>query len=147
MSNTLEQIAALSPGELALLHEKLMQLKSGSREAGGIPRLRVREGSPLSSAQRRSWFLDQLEPGSPAYNRPAVFRLAGALDLKALEESLTEILSRHEILRTKYGEADGEPSQIVMPPERFSLSVEDLSGVAEASREAVMLQRAREDGR
>src|SRR5215212_4784759 len=102
MSNIRDEIAALSPAALALLHEKLARLKSSPRDPGRIPRLPGRDGAPLSSAQRRSWFLDRLEPGSPAYNRPAVFRLAGALDLKALEESLTEIVSRHEILRTKY---------------------------------------------
>jgi amino acid adenylation domain-containing protein len=147
MGNTLDQIAALSPAELDLLHEKLTRLKSSPRDEGHIPRLRSREGAPLSSAQRRSWFLDQLEPGSPAYNRPAVFRLKGALDLGALEESLTEIVRRHEILRTKYAEADGEPSQIILPAERLALTVEDLGGVPEASREELMLERAREDGR
>src|SRR5678815_3529371 len=60
------------------------------------------ESSPLSPAQQRLWFLDQLEPGSAFYNLPGAVRLRGALDLKAFERSLNEVVRRHEILRATF---------------------------------------------
>jgi len=84
---------------------------------------------PLSFAQQRLWFLDQLEPGSSAYNIPLVFRLSGPLDVVALEQSLAEIIRRHEILRTTFAALEGEPYQVVHPaPEvDFNLPVVDFS--------------------
>src|SRR5262245_29406599 len=66
---------------------------------------------PLSYAQRRLWFIDQLEPGSSAYNIPCAVRLAGRLDAEALGRSLNEIVARHEALRTSFPFKDGEPRQ------------------------------------
>ena len=70
---------------------------------------------PLSYAQQRFWFLDQLEPGGTAYNLPIAFRLTGALDVPALEKSLDEIVQRHEILRTIFPAMDGRPVQVIVP--------------------------------
>jgi len=64
-------------------------------------------GLPLSFAQQRLWFLDQLEPGSSAYNIPESLRLRGELDQDALERMLTEIVRRHEVLRTSFPSRDG----------------------------------------
>ncbi|HJR08149.1 MAG TPA: amino acid adenylation domain-containing protein [Pyrinomonadaceae bacterium] len=146
MSNFQEQIAGLTPAQLALLQEKLKGLKSGAAQDAGIQRRTQRESAPLSSAQQRAWFLDQLESGSPAYNRPAVFRLRGTLNLKVLEDSLTEIVRRHEILRTRFSASDGQPVQVILPCEHFAIFVEDLSGVPASSREERMLELVREDG-
>ncbi|MDQ1610281.1 MAG: hypothetical protein QOG00_212 [Pyrinomonadaceae bacterium] len=147
MSNFQEQIAGLTPAQLALLQEKLKGLKSGAAQDAGITRRTQRETAPLSSAQQRAWFLDQLESGSPAYNRPAVFRLSGTLDLKVLEDSLTEIVRRHEILRTRFSaRSDGQPVQTILPCERFTIPVEDLRDVPASSREERMLELIREDG-
>jgi len=88
---------------------------------------------PLSFAQERLWFIDRLEPGSEVYNIPVAWRLAGALDVAALERALGEIVRRHEALRTVFREVDGSPVQIVAPPGGFALAVEDLSGVDEAA--------------
>jgi len=77
---------------------------------------------PLSSAQKRLWFLDQIEPNTPLYNLPSVVRLKGNLDLAALEQSLKAIVARHEILRTRFVESDGEPGQIL--DEEASLEVQ-----------------------
>ncbi|HET9225244.1 MAG TPA: amino acid adenylation domain-containing protein, partial [Thermoanaerobaculia bacterium] len=74
-----------------------------------------RESAPLSFPQRRMWFLEQLEPGTPLYNVPLLWRLSGQLDLPALERSLAEIVRRHEILRTAFRIVDGEPVQVVLP--------------------------------
>src|SRR5215208_5297654 len=57
---------------------------------------------PMSYAQQRLWFIDQLEPGNPAYNRPVPLRLKGRLDVRALVQSLQAIIEKHEVLRTTY---------------------------------------------
>jgi amino acid adenylation domain-containing protein/non-ribosomal peptide synthase protein (TIGR01720 family) len=82
---------------------------------------------PLSFAQQRLWFLDQLNPGDPAYNVPVVLRVTGRLDERALEASLGEIVRRHEILRTVFREVDGEPVQQPLAPEPLVLPLIDLS--------------------
>ncbi|NJN95981.1 MAG: non-ribosomal peptide synthetase, partial [Anaerolineales bacterium] len=84
---------------------------------------------PLSFAQQRLWFLDQLEPGSSAYNIPTAFHLSGPLDMAALEQSLAEIIHRHEILRTTFSIVEGEPWQAIHSAAEmnFSLPVTDFS--------------------
>ncbi len=73
---------------------------------------------PLSYAQQRMWFLNRLEPGSAAYSIPIVLRLSGQLDLGALRAAIEDVLNRHEVLRTVYPYAEGEPSQVVLPVAR-----------------------------
>jgi amino acid adenylation domain-containing protein len=102
---------------------------------------------PLSFAQERLWFIDRLEPGSAVYNVPVAWRLGGALDEAALERSLSEIVRRHESLRTVFREVDGSPVQVIAPFGGFVLPVEDLSGLSEADREAAVGRRAGEEAR
>jgi len=82
---------------------------------------------PLSFAQQRLWFLDQLVPNDPFYNLPGAVRLRGRLDLKALERAIDEIVRRHEVLRTRIEAAEGEPRQVVEAWEPRRLEVVDLS--------------------
>jgi len=91
---------------------------------------------PLSFAQQRLWFLDQMDPGNHLYNIPRAFRLAGTLDIPALERALNDLVARHEILRTNYrlGDAD-EPVQIIAPKLTIELPVMDLSGMGDLRRE------------
>src|SRR5262249_31530168 len=70
---------------------------------------------PLSFAQERLWFLDQLSPRSTTYLNPAALRMSGALNAQALERSLQEVIHRHEILRTTFVTYKGQPMQVIHP--------------------------------
>ena len=94
------------------------------------------EKLPLSFAQQRLWFLDQLEPGSAFYNIPAAVRLRGALNIEALERTLSEVVRRHEVLRTHFIAVDGEAVQVIEAAAPVRLAVLDLSGLDEAERTA-----------
>jgi amino acid adenylation domain-containing protein len=91
---------------------------------------------PLSFAQQRLWFMDQLEPGNPAYNIPGAMRLSGKLDITALELSLNEIIRRHESLRTTFATLDGQAAQIIARHSPRTLPLLDLSELSETEREA-----------
>ncbi|HVH14035.1 MAG TPA: condensation domain-containing protein, partial [Longimicrobium sp.] len=82
---------------------------------------------PLSFSQQRLWFLDQLEPGTALYNVPANLQVRGALSVAALEQALTEIVRRHEALRTVFRLFGETPRQVVLPPAPLSLHLTDLS--------------------
>ena len=111
--------------------------RSGGRSAQ-FAELRVAERNrplPLSFAQQRLWFIEQLEPESVAYNNPAAMRISGPLNLSVLEATFTEIARRHESLRTVFPQANGEPYQLILPPQPFALAAEDLSFFSPAERE------------
>ncbi|HET9226571.1 MAG TPA: amino acid adenylation domain-containing protein, partial [Thermoanaerobaculia bacterium] len=78
---------------------------------------------PLSFAQERLWFLQQLDPASPAYNIPFALRVTGSLDVPALERAFAEVVRRHEILRTTFHDQDGAPAQRIAPPAAWTIPV------------------------
>src|SRR5262249_54015082 len=85
------------------------------------------EDTPLSFAQQRLWFLDQLLPGTPLYNVPLVLDLEGPVVAGALERALREIVRRHEPLRTVFPSTGGSPRQAVVPHEAFALAVDEMA--------------------
>ncbi|ACC81529.1 hybrid non-ribosomal peptide synthetase/type I polyketide synthase [Nostoc punctiforme] len=96
----------------------------------------AREGKlPLSLAQQRLWFLDQLEPNSAFYNIPAAVRLQGQLNVAILEQSFREIIRRHEALRTNFITLDGQPHQVIHPNLNWQISVVDLQHLPVSKRE------------
>ena len=132
----------------ALLGRRLRRGATGgsvggpSREDRRIPLRPDPDGpAPLSAAQRRLWFMEQLFPGTAAYNVPTAFRIHGPLDVSVLRRALGEVTRRHQALRSRFDEdADGEPQQRVQPPRLPSLPVVEL---ASARPEADTLALAR----
>ena len=104
---------------------------AGRRGDPGAGTRRVHDGqegyrpAPLSFAQQRLWFLDQLEPGNPASDIASVIRPRGALDVAALAASLSDLAQRHEVLRTHVEVRDDEPVQVVEPARPVPLPIED----------------------
>ncbi|HKN83791.1 MAG TPA: amino acid adenylation domain-containing protein, partial [Pyrinomonadaceae bacterium] len=127
----------------ALLAKRVEQIESGAVEAGPVLRpIPHHDGDPLplSFAQQRVWFFDQLEPNSSAYNMPMAVRMEGQLDVAALERALLGVVRRHEVLRTTFSAGDdGLPIQLVHPaPSRWPLPLTDLSHLRSSEREAEM---------
>src|SRR5262245_59480712 len=111
------------PRKLSLLEERLHG-EFGS--TGKIPRVERTGPIPLSFAQRRLWFLDQLMPGSPFYNLFYSARLALPINAGVLDRSLQEIARRHEVLRTSFAVEAGEPVQVVASSMRLPFEILDL---------------------
>ncbi|MFB2983428.1 amino acid adenylation domain-containing protein [Microseira sp. BLCC-F43] len=134
MSNNNERIAALSPEKRQMLVQQLYQKTAKVTRSRSVPngtspitpQNRDVNCFPLSFAQARLWFLDQLEPGKPFYNISSALLLKGSLNLAALEQSLNEVIRRHEILRTSFATVDGQPVQVIEPNLKLTLNVQDL---------------------
>ena len=126
-----DRLAGLSREQRAALFEQLRKRKEGvSAPAERIPRRPPEaDPAPASFAQERLWFLDRLAPGNPAFNIPMALRIEGEVSPAAMEAVLGEVVRRHEALRTTFRERDGQPVQVVAPPERRTLPFVDLSGL------------------
>src|ERR1700752_3454875 len=103
-AETLRRMENLSPAKRALLLKALKE--KAARTTRGIPKRSQQTPAPVSFGQNRLWLLDQLFPGSSAYNLPVALQLRGRLDVTALRESLNEVVRRHEILRTTFAVVD-----------------------------------------
>src|SRR5215469_1601206 len=114
------RVAGLSPAKRALLEHRLEAL------GPAIPRRASGDGHPLSFAQQRLWFIDQLEPRNPLYHITRAVRLRGPLDVGALQAALDAIAARHEAVRTTFQSIDGRPVQRLAAPRAVTLAQVDL---------------------
>ncbi|HEX7736849.1 MAG TPA: amino acid adenylation domain-containing protein [Ktedonobacteraceae bacterium] len=129
------RISQLSPKKQALLRQWQQKKQAFGR---GRPKIspRTQQGAlPLSFAQQRLWFIDQLVPGTAAYNGTLAVRLTGPLDREALSRGLDEIVRRHEILRTIFPGQDGEPAQVILPAQPLPLPLVSLHDFPAERRE------------
>ncbi|MGW4071868.1 amino acid adenylation domain-containing protein, partial [Nocardia grenadensis] len=117
---------------LAVRVEQAGEKARPALEAGPRPEL-----VPLSYAQQRMWFLNQYDTSSVAYNLPMAIRLSGELDVVALRAALTDVLRRHESLRTYFPERSGVPVQLVVPAEQVDLGLETVAVTADELPTAV----------
>ena len=135
MSSTSKGVFELSAKRRALLEALLSEQGINSPEAERIPRREEGGLAPLSFAQQRLWFFDQFEPDNPAYNLVSSVLLQGKLDTLALERSFSEVIRRHEALRTTFDVIDKEVVQIIAPPEPLHLRIVNLTDVSESERD------------
>jgi amino acid adenylation domain-containing protein len=141
MSDLGRRIAELSPAKLELLAQQLRAAGADSSKQRIPCRSVAGSAAPLTFAQQRLWFLAQLQPTSTAYNMNLAVRLTGPLDLPALEQSLNELMRRHESLRTSFAASGGKPLQVIAPEVPLTLRVTDHT-VAEEFQEAEIKRRA-----
>ncbi len=102
---------------------------------------------PASSAQRRLWFLDQLEPGTAAYNLPRAFRVIGPLDIEILRRALDTVVRRHASLRTVFDSVRGEPRQVVLSDSSLDLPLVDLTKIPGVDPDTEALRMVSEEGK
>ncbi|MGB8507775.1 MAG: amino acid adenylation domain-containing protein, partial [Pyrinomonadaceae bacterium] len=123
---------------VAELAADIEEARRGSdvRLAPPLRRVSRDTGLPLSFAQQRLWFIDQLIPGNAAYNVPTAMRLTGRLNVAALEQTLGEIIRRHEMLRTTFAVNAGQPTQVIGPVPVLRLDCVDLSSLHGAECES-----------
>src|SRR5579875_45261 len=128
-----------------LLRALLEQYRNEHQFEAKIPRLEQRAVFPLSSAQRRLWFIDQLDPGLAAFNTTVALILHGPVDVESLARSFAAITQRHEILRTTFLLRDGQPVQHVHATITGTWHYEDLRSLEPAQREKYVAQVVREE--
>ena len=133
---------------------ELIEFLSQAKKANNtrIPVQDKTQPLPLSFAQQRLWFLNQLEPDNTAYNMPSAIRISGDLRVDVLERVFSEILRRHEILRTVYREFDDTQLQLVQPSTTWNFEIEELDlgqtptpGSAEEEQETHQLMQLSKD--
>src|SRR5262249_41354964 len=100
---------------------------------------------PLPFAQQRMWFFEELSNGASAFNIALGVRLQGSLNVEALEQTFSEIVRRHESLRTVFVAVNAEPVQVIQSPARFVLPVVDLSSLSPAQGEQQAARLAQEE--
>ena len=149
MSELLSRFVNLSPRQREFVLKKLREQGLSSEKDARlqappiVPVPRDGEGLPLSFAQQRLWFLNQLEPESAAYNVYGAMRLSGQLDVPVLEQAFNKIVRRHEALRTTFVMVDGQARQVIAPALRMPLPVVDLGALPELERGAEVQRLAR----
>ncbi len=144
MNDLLSRLNQLSPAKRAAL-EKLLLAEGRQAAPEPIRRRAPEEAAPLSFAEQRLWFVDQLEPHHPFYNMPLAARLRGPLDVRAFSASLQQLVERHETLRTSYALVNGEPTRQVHAQVAVEPVIVDFSKLHGESLEAQNRLRLRAD--
>ena len=139
MTSPPDPLSALTPEQRAAFELLLRRQRARDPATAEIPRRSDPDARPLSFAQQRLWFLDQLAPGDPAYNIHGAVRLRGALDVAALARALSAIAARHEPLRSRFAAAGGLPVQTVDPAGPVPLPVVDLGALPARDPEVLRL--------
>ncbi len=126
---------------------QLEQLQRGEQVLAAPPLVPVsrQQRLPLSFAQQRLWFLDQLEPGNTAYTIPLAAQLSGPLHLAALHGSMQDLVQRHEVLRTHFEQQENEPVQCISPCSSWPLPLIDLTGLPLTQRELLARELASQE--
>jgi amino acid adenylation domain-containing protein len=136
MNKQSERISRLSPVQQALLEKTLREKTKRLSSQRTISKREKSESPPFSSAQARIWFLEQLDPGNIAYNRPSALRFIGRLDTAVLERCLNDIVRRHEVLRCSFPDLQGNPVPVISPTSRIALVRVNLAYKQENQKEA-----------
>ncbi|BAZ50361.1 non-ribosomal peptide synthase [Nostoc sp. NIES-4103] len=150
MSDLLKRLENLSPEKRELMLKKLQtQTKISSndtvRKFTAIQPISRDKAIPLSFAQQRLWFLDQLEGKNVNYNMAGAIRITGSLQVVALKQAIAEIVQRHEVLRTNFQTANGMTIQTIAPTADITLPVIDLQGLTSAQQSAEVERLANEE--
>jgi len=140
------KISGLPPAQRALLEIRLKERMTAETATPLTPQPRP-EFIPLSFAQQRLWFLDQLQPANPVYIISRAFRLTGRLDGSALQRALDALVARHEVLRTVYEHHPAGPYQRIMPAGGAPRRDIDLTGIPAGERLAEARRRLRDESR
>ncbi|WP_326563753.1 amino acid adenylation domain-containing protein [Micromonospora peucetia] len=133
--------------DIKLHKQQLIAILTGADPDTIARRPRPDAPVPVAFAQRQLWFLDQLSPGNPFYNNPVAFDVVGALDVPVLTRALTEVVRRHEALRTVFALVDDEPCQVVRPAAPVALPVTDLTSLPRSERSRRADQAAEAEAR
>ena len=133
------QLSFLTFVETPTIAGMVKDIMAAEQKVPTRPFLAPRSGSrpdalPLSYAQQRLWFLEQLDPGNYVYNRPAFWRFTGTLNVAVLERCINNIVKRHDVLRTTFANVNGQPIQRLSPPQWRRLPVVDLGGMPQPAR-------------
>jgi len=144
-----EYIVRLLREQKSAVREFLIKYRDVERRRA-LPKIKRADrgaGVPLSAAQRRLWFIDQMEDGKAAYHIPTAIRLEGALHPETLQRTLDTLLERHEVLRTVFQTVDDQPLQVVTEPGRFALQIIDLHDQAGEELASTVSRQIMEEAR
>jgi amino acid adenylation domain-containing protein len=137
----------LSAAKKALLDRWAQAGFGTGRQIPGIARRPAHSHVPLTFAQQRLWFLDQIVPDSAAYSIHEALRLSGSLHVRTLHASIAEIVARHEALRTTFVAIQGQPVQVIAPAGPFPLALIDLMALQEQARGSAVQHLAAREAR
>ncbi|MFL9458751.1 condensation domain-containing protein [Tolypothrix bouteillei VB521301_2] len=147
MSDLKKRLENLSPEKRELVLQKLKKQQSSQNDRNPTPPLTVsrEQPLPLSFAQQRLWFLNQLEGENCVYNVPFFWKLNGCLNITALEQAIQEIVQRHEILRTTFSILNGTPIQVIHPHPHLTIQILDWRQLTQTDRSSKAQQLATEE--